>query len=90
MRRMKRKRRWNHRCPECAPPFGFRRLYRPEPPQRLRHVTEHDPIRRRNLAKLLRTLRALRRNRQRLWKRDTLLRKLGAAHEEAGKAWNFM
>jgi len=47
-------------------------------------------IRRRKLARLLRTLRALRRTRQRLWKRDTLLHKLGAAHKEAGKAWGFV
>jgi len=31
-----------------------------------------------------------RRTRQRLWKRDTLLHKLGAAHQEAGRAWNFV
>jgi len=31
-----------------------------------------------------------RRTRQRLWKRDTLLHKLGAAHKEAGRAWNFV
>lgn len=47
-------------------------------------------IRRRKLAKLLRTLRALRRARQRPWKRDTLLHKLGAAHKEAGRAWHFV
>jgi len=47
-------------------------------------------IRRRKLAKLLRTLRALRRTRERAWKRDTLLHKLGAAHKEAGKAWSFV
>ena len=47
-------------------------------------------MRRRKLAKLLRTLRALRRPRQRAWKRDTLLHKLGAAHKEAGKAWRFV
>jgi transposase len=47
-------------------------------------------IRRRKLARLLRTLRPLRRRRQRLWKRDTLLHKLGAAHKEAGKAWGFV
>lgn len=47
-------------------------------------------IRRRKLAKLLRTLRSLRRPRQRPWKRDTLLHKLGAAHKEAGKAWHFV
>lgn len=47
-------------------------------------------IRRRKLARLLRTLRALRRTRQRPWKRDTLLHKLGAAHKEAGKAWGFV
>jgi len=40
-------------------------------------------IRRRKLARLLRT-------RQRLWKRDTLLHKLGAAHKEAGNAWRFV
>jgi hypothetical protein len=32
----------------------------------------------------------LRRTRQRPWKRDTLLHKLGAAHKEAGKAWGFL
>jgi hypothetical protein len=42
------------------------------------------------LAKLLRTLQALRRTRQRPWKRDTLLHKLGAAHQAAGKAWRFV
>jgi hypothetical protein len=47
-------------------------------------------IRRRKLARLLRTLRQLRRTRQRSWKRDTLLHKLGAAHKEAGKAWGFV
>jgi len=47
-------------------------------------------IRRRKLARLLRTLRQLRRTRQRPWKRDTLLHKLGAAHKEAGKAWGFV
>jgi hypothetical protein len=47
-------------------------------------------IRRRKLAKLLRSLRALRRTRQRPWKRDTLLQKLGAAHHEAGRAWGFV
>lgn len=47
-------------------------------------------IRRRKLARLLRTLRVLRRSRQRPWKRDTLLHKLGAAHKEAGKAWGFV
>jgi hypothetical protein len=47
-------------------------------------------MRRRKLAQLLRTLRALRRTRQRPWKRDTLLHKLGAAHQEAGKAWGFV
>jgi len=47
-------------------------------------------IRRRKLARLLRTLRQLRRTRQRSWKRDTLLHKLGAAHKEAGKAWSFV
>jgi hypothetical protein len=47
-------------------------------------------IRRRKLAKLLRSLRALRRTRQRPWKRDTLLHKLGAAHKEAGRAWRFV
>ena len=41
-------------------------------------------------AKLLRTLRALRRTRQRPWKRDTLLHKLGAAHSAAGQAWGFV
>jgi hypothetical protein len=47
-------------------------------------------IRRRKLARLLRTLRVLRRSRQRAWKRDTLLHKLGAAHKEAGAAWRFV
>ena len=47
-------------------------------------------IRRRKLARLLRTLRALRRVRQRPWKRDTLLHKLGAAHKAAGGAWRFV
>src|SRR5512136_2388784 len=47
-------------------------------------------IRRRKLARLLRTLRVLRRTRERPWKRDTLLHKLGAAHKEAGKAWGFV
>jgi hypothetical protein len=47
-------------------------------------------IRRRKLARLLRTLRVLRRTRERPWKRDTLLHKLGAAHQEAGKAWGFV
>jgi hypothetical protein len=47
-------------------------------------------MRRKKLARLLRTLRALRRTRQRLWKRDTLLHKLGAAHKEAGAAWRFV
>ena len=47
-------------------------------------------LRRRKLARLLRTLRQLRRTRQRPWKRDTLLHKLGAAHKEAGKAWGFI
>jgi transposase len=47
-------------------------------------------MRRRKLARLLRTLRQLRRTRQRPWKRDPLLHKLGAAHKEAGKAWGFV
>jgi hypothetical protein len=47
-------------------------------------------MRRRKLARLLRTLRALRRPRQRPWKRDTLLHKLGAAHQAAGGAWRFV
>jgi hypothetical protein len=47
-------------------------------------------IRRRKLARLLRTLRPLRRPRQRPWKRDTLLHKLGGAHQEAGQAWGFV
>lgn len=48
-------------------------------------------MRRRKLARLLWTLRALRRTRKRgAWKRDTLLHKLGAAHKEAGKAWAFV
>jgi hypothetical protein len=32
----------------------------------------------------------LRHTRQRPWKRDTLLHKLGAAHKEAGRAWGFV
>ena len=47
-------------------------------------------IRRHKLAKLLRPLRALRRPRQHPGKRDPLLHKLGAAHKEAGRAWNFV
>jgi hypothetical protein len=47
-------------------------------------------IRRRKLTKLVRSLRTLRRTRQRPWKRDTLLHKLGAAHKAAGKAWCFV
>jgi hypothetical protein len=47
-------------------------------------------IRRKKLARLLRTLRVLRRTRERPWKRDTLLHKLGAAHKEAGSAWRFV
>ena len=47
-------------------------------------------MRRRKPARLLRTLRQLRHTRQRPWKRDTLLHKLGAAHKEAGKAWGFV
>ena len=47
-------------------------------------------IRRRKLARLLRTLRALRRTRQRPWQRDTLLHKLGGAHKEAGRAWRLV
>jgi hypothetical protein len=47
-------------------------------------------IRRRKLTQLLRTLRTLRRTRQRPWKRDTLLHKLGAAHKTAGAAWGFV
>jgi len=47
-------------------------------------------MRRKKLARLLRTLRVLRRTRQRPWKRDTLLHKLGAAHKEAGAAWRFV
>ena len=43
-------------------------------------------IRRKKLARLLRTPRVLRRDRPRPWKRDTLLHKLGAAHREAGGA----
>jgi len=38
----------------------------------------------------VRTLRALRRPRQRPWNRDTLLHKLGAAHKVAGGAWRFV
>jgi Transposase DDE domain len=47
-------------------------------------------MRRRQLARRLRTLRGLRRVRQRPWKRDTLLHKLGAAHKAAGGAWRFV
>ncbi|HKI70523.1 MAG TPA: IS1634 family transposase [Verrucomicrobiae bacterium] len=47
-------------------------------------------IRRKKLARLLRTLRVLRRQRARPWKRDTLLHKLGAAHQAAGGAWRFV
>src|SRR6266545_1333965 len=47
-------------------------------------------IRRKKLARLLRALRVLRRTRERPWKRDTLLHKLGAAHKEAGGAWRFV
>jgi hypothetical protein len=47
-------------------------------------------LRRRTLARLLRTLRALRRPRPRPWKRDTLLHTLGAAHKEADRAWGFV
>jgi hypothetical protein len=47
-------------------------------------------MRRRKLARLVRTLRALRRPRQRPWKRDTLLHKLGATHKAAGGAWRFV
>jgi len=47
-------------------------------------------MRRRRLAQLVRTLRALRRPRQRPWHRDTLLHKLGAAHNKAGAAWRFV
>src|SRR5207247_3534347 len=47
-------------------------------------------MRRRKLTRLLHTLRGLRRTRQRPWKRDTLLLKLGAARKEAGKAWSFV
>jgi len=54
-----------------------------------RHAKERA-MRRRKLARLLRTLRALRRDRVRPWKRDTLLHKLGAAHKTAGKAWSFV
>jgi hypothetical protein len=54
-----------------------------------RHEKERA-IRRKKLARLLRTLRVLRRTRQRPWKRDTLLHKLGAAHKEAGRAWSFV
>jgi transposase len=47
-------------------------------------------MRRRRLAKLLRTLRALRREKKVPIKRDTLLLKLGAARKEAGRAWGFV
>jgi len=47
-------------------------------------------MRRRKLARLLWTLRAVRRPRERPWKRDTLLLKLGAARKEAGRAWAFV
>jgi transposase len=52
--------------------------------------TKEMAMRRRKLAQLLRTLRALRRDRERSWKRDTLLLKLGAARKEAGRAWSFV
>jgi hypothetical protein len=54
-----------------------------------RHAKERA-MRRKKLARLLRTLRALRRPRQRPWKRDTLIHKLGATHKTAGKAWHFV
>jgi len=54
-----------------------------------RHAKERA-MRRRKLARLLGTLRTLRRTRERPWKRDTLLHKLGAAHKTAGKAWSFV
>lgn len=54
-----------------------------------RHAKERA-MRRRKLAKLLRSLRALRRARQRPWKRDTLMFKLGAARKAAGRAWSFV
>ena len=54
-----------------------------------RHAKE-VALRRRKLARRLRTLRSLRRVRQRPWKRDTLLHKLGAAHKAAGGAWRFV
>jgi len=54
-----------------------------------RHAKERA-MRRRKLARLLRTVRTLRRTRQRPWKRDTLLHKLGAAHKTAGAAWKFV
>jgi hypothetical protein len=47
-------------------------------------------LRRRKLAQLLWTLRALRRTRPRPWKRDPLLHKLGAAHKAAGRAWSLV
>jgi transposase len=47
-------------------------------------------MRRRRLAKLLRTLRGLRREKKNPLKRDTLLLKLGAARKEAGRAWGFV
>ncbi len=47
-------------------------------------------MRRRRLTKLLRTLRALRREKKTQLKRDTLLLKLGAARKEAGRAWGFV
>jgi hypothetical protein len=54
-----------------------------------RHAKERA-MRRKKLARLVRTLRALRRPRQRPWKRDTLIHKRGAAHKTAGKAWSFV
>jgi len=47
-------------------------------------------IRRKKLARLLRTLRQLRRARRGPGNAHTLLHKLGAAHKEAGRAWNFV
>jgi len=50
-------------------------------------ATKQVAMRRSQLARLRRTLRALRRPRQQCWKRDTRRLKLGAARKEAGWAW---
>jgi len=53
-------------------------------------LAKERAMRRRKLARFLRTLRGLRRPRERPWKRDTLLLKLGAARKTASKAWSFV